>query len=212
MGCERGTCKICIAPPLRHCEEGRTLGDMAFRYRKTVHSHSVIARRSVFCSDAAISGTWEPFSPPSLRGVPKARRSNLRCPRCIGKRKREIATAHKTSLAMTVPESPHVPPQPSLRGVPKARRSNLRCPRCIGNPKSEIATAQKTSLAMTKPLGNTKERLPRLLAEARNDERGERVEARNERKEKERGPILTKGGFRKSKKEGGLMIAKNMSE
>ncbi len=45
--------------------------------------------------------------------------------------------------------------------------------------KTEIASAHRTSLAMTKPLGNPKERLPRLLAQARNDERG-RVIARRE--------------------------------
>ncbi len=43
------------------------------------------------------------------------RQSNLRYPRYIGKPKSEIASAHKTSLAMTIPRTRPSPPT-SLRG------------------------------------------------------------------------------------------------
>ncbi len=85
----------------------------------------------------------------------------------------------RPDVAISVSQCP-LTPTTSLRGACILGDEAISGTQGVLGTQSEIALAQKTSLAMTKLLGDAKERLPRLLAEARNDGRG-REEARNDK-------------------------------
>jgi len=109
--------------PSRHCEESMP--------------PTVIARRSTFCSDVAISG---------IQGV-------------LGSAKERLPRPFQ-GLAMTVPRRARLP-HPSLRGVPKARRGNLWY---LGPEKERLPRTLRV-LAMTRkraePRNDKRERKPR---------------------------------------------------